>query len=104
MQAYLEMIANERHWSWALIALAYFLVGLFVRGWFLNDLYAASKALRKDMHKKHKSHYLRRSFIGWILFFIPMGLLAFYQMIAACRSTLVNIPWYSKYLPIMGIG
>ncbi len=74
LKPYLDVVLQERDWSWAVIAILYVLAAYFVRGWFMNGLSCQSKSLDRKWHSEVKAAYLKYSFPGWIFFFLPLGL------------------------------
>ena len=71
----LEPILNERGWSWTLIGIAYLVIGLVIRGWFLAPLTRKSRELDRKQNHELKAAYLKRSFFGWVFFLIPFFIL-----------------------------
>lgn len=75
LRSYLDIILQERFWSWSLIGILYVILGLMVRGWFLNSMIRRAKEVGSKYYHEIKKAYLKRSLLGWILFFIPLGIL-----------------------------
>jgi hypothetical protein len=73
IQPYIEVIFNERTWSWAVLGIIYILLGMFIRGIFLNGLFIRLKGAGKTLSHEVRRGYLRRSVAGWLLFFLPMA-------------------------------
>ncbi len=78
VQPYLDLILKERSWSWAVVCLLYVLAALFVRGWFVGPLSAQMKPLDGKVKHKINKAYLKRSLLGWILFFLPLFYIMYY--------------------------
>lgn len=78
IKPYLDVILSERSWSWSLIGILYVLSAFFVRSWFMNSLFWKGKQLDKTVYKAVKASYLRRSVLGWFMFFLPLGLFTLY--------------------------
>lgn len=74
IKPYLDIILAERSWSWSLIGILYVLAAFFVRSWFMNSLVWKAKQLDKSLYHAVKSAYLKRSVLGWFLFFVPLAL------------------------------
>jgi len=71
--SYLEVIQEERFWSWTLIGIVYLLAGLTVRGWFLNPVFNQAHEIKKPYYHEIKQVYLKKSMAGWCFFFIPLA-------------------------------
>lgn len=71
----LEPILNERGWSWTLVGIAYLVIGLIIRGWFLAPLTRKTRELDRKQNHELKAAYLKRSFLGWVFFLIPFFVL-----------------------------
>ena len=78
IKPYLDIILAERSWSWSLIGILYVLAAFFVRSWFMNSLVWKAKQLDKSLYHAVKSAYLKRSVVGWFLFFVPLALFTFF--------------------------
>ncbi len=78
IKPYLDVILSERSWSWSLIGILYVLAAFFVRSWFMNSLVWKAKQMDKSVYSAVKAAYLRRSVLGWFLFFLPLGLFTLY--------------------------
>lgn len=78
VQPYIDLILRERSWSWALVCMLYILAGLFVRGWFTGPITIQMKMIDKKHIRQMKSNYLKHAFLGWLLFFLPLILIATY--------------------------
>lgn len=78
LKPYLDIILSERSWSWSLVGILYVLAAFFVRSWFMNSLVWKAKQLDKSLYHAVKSAYLKRSILGWFLFFIPLALFTFF--------------------------
>ena len=75
LQPYLEAILAERDWSWTVVGLLYVLAAWFVRSWFVGPVCGRSKVLARPVHRRLEAEYLKRSILGWALFFIPLGII-----------------------------
>ncbi len=75
LKVFLEPILNERTWSWTVIGIAYLLIALIIRGWFLAPLARKTRELDRKQNHELKAAYLKRSFLGWIFFLIPFFVL-----------------------------
>lgn len=71
--SYLQVIQEERFWSWTLLGIIYLLAGLTVRGWFLNSVFNEAREIRKHYYSEIKQQYLKQSVAGWFFFFIPIA-------------------------------
>lgn len=78
VQPYLDLILQERSWSWAVVCLLYIFAALFVRGWFVGPLSAQMKMLERKHGGQLRKNYLKRSFLGWVFFFLPLAAIALY--------------------------
>lgn len=78
VQPYLDLILKERSWSWAVVCLLYILAAIFVRGWFVSPISSQMKPLDGKIKHKLKKAYLKRSFLGWVLFFFPLLCILYY--------------------------
>lgn len=87
MQPYFDLIMKERSWSWAVVCLLYILAAIFVRGWFVGSISSQMKPLDGKTKHKVKKAYLKRSFLGWVLFFLPLLCILYY--------------WQRTYFPII---
>ena len=74
IKSYFDIIWLERSWSWTVLGILYILAALFVRGWFLSSLFSRLKEVEHGLHHRIKAAYLKRSFWGWLFFFIPLGI------------------------------
>ena len=74
LKPYIDVILSERTWSWSLVGILYVLAGFFVRSWFLSPVTSRCGKLDKKLSRTVKSSYLKYSLLGWIFFFIPLGL------------------------------
>lgn len=74
IKPYIDSILAERSWSWSILALLYIFAALFIRGWFMNPLFWKAKQLDRNVFSAIKAAYLKRSFWGWLLFFMPLVL------------------------------
>ena len=97
IQPYIDLILKERSWSWALVCLLYILAALFVRGWFIGPLSIQMKMIEKKHLHQLKSRYLRQSVLGWLLFLLPLALIALYWQKKALPIS-IHEPW------LVGIG
>ncbi len=70
--SYLNVILQERFWSWSIIGIIYLIFAFTVRGWFLNPLFRDVKHLKPRYYHEIKQIYLKYSFWGWFLFFLPV--------------------------------
>lgn len=71
--SYLQVIQEERFWSWTIIGILYLISGLTVRGWFLNPVFNQAREIRKQYYGEVKQVYLKNSLIGWFFFFVPLA-------------------------------
>ena len=78
VQPYVDLILRERSWSWAIVCLLYILAALFVRGWFTGPITLQMKMVDKKHVRQMKSTYLKHALLGWVLFFLPLLLIATY--------------------------
>ena len=97
VQPYIDLIMRERSWSWAVVCLLYILAALFVRGWFTSPVTSQLKSLDKKRSHQLKSAYLKNAFVGWVLFFLPLILIAAYW-----NKNLFPLPILETWL--MGLG
>ena len=65
---YLDVILAERSWSWAVIGIAYIIVGLFIRSLFLGAVIHKTKELNRGPSQELKKAYLQRAPLGWVFF------------------------------------
>ena len=78
LKPYIDIIMQERSWSWSLIGILYVLATFFVRSWFMNSPVWKAKHLDKSVYSAVKAAYLRRSLLGWIFFFLPLAFFPIY--------------------------
>ena len=74
MTSYGEIIFTQRHWSWAIAAILFVILGLWIRSLFLRPLIRRVKSIDRKHNQELKKVYLKRSLMGWILFFLSLGL------------------------------
>ena len=74
LQPYIDSILTERSWSWSLIGILYVLAALFIRSWFMGPLFSKARLLDHSLYSAIKHAYAKRSFWGWLLFFLPLVL------------------------------
>ncbi len=74
LQPYIDSVLAERSWSWSLIGILYVLAALFVRSWFIGPLFSKARLLDHSLYSAIKHAYAKRSFWGWLLFFLPLAL------------------------------
>ncbi len=86
IQPFLDVILNERAWSWTIIGIAYLITGLIVRSWFLKPVIRYAKDMDRSYWHKIQGAYLKRAVGGWIFFFIPWVILVilWYQGLNTC--------------------
>ena len=72
LKPYLDIIFNERSWSWTVVGIFYLIIGLIVRSWFLKPLVSRAKQLDRGAWHDMKGHYLTHSVVGWLFFLIPL--------------------------------
>lgn len=75
LRNYLEIILQERNWSWALLGMVYLLAAMMVRGWVMAPLVSRAKELEREHWQRIKWHYLRHAALGWFFFLVPLFLL-----------------------------
>ena len=76
LKPYFDAILADRVWSWSLLCILYILAGVFVRGWFMGPMTGRAKKLDGKLLRSIKSKYLKHSLLGWLFFFLPLGLFA----------------------------
>ena len=74
IKPYLDILNQQRDWSWTVIGIIYLIGGLTLRSWFLKPLTTRSKTLSKKYNQELKAEYLKRAIGGWIFFFISFFL------------------------------
>lgn len=74
-EAFINLIFNERHWSWSLAGIVFVIAGIVIRGWFLNSIFREMKHVGGDPYDEFRATYLRHALIGW--FFFVAALLLF---------------------------
>jgi lysylphosphatidylglycerol synthetase-like protein (DUF2156 family) len=79
----IEAILKERSWSWAIIGIAYLIVGLTVRSWFLRPLTRRAKQLDRKVYRHLKGAYLQRSLWGWVFFMLSFVIVIMLWNVAA---------------------
>lgn len=72
LSTYLDVILEERFWSWTVIAILYLVLGLILRGAILNNLFNKIKDLKKEYYHEVKSLYLKNSLYGWFFFTLSL--------------------------------
>ena len=78
LKIYLDAILNERSWSWTIAGIFYLIFGMAVRNCFLKPLLGrAKRELAKPLWKEVKGNYYKNSFLGWLFFCIPFGIVVF---------------------------
>ena len=77
IQSYLQMISEQREWSWALIAFIYFVVVIIIRGYILKPLILKAKALDRKNYHEIKTNYLNQCGMGWLMLFASTSIVAF---------------------------
>ena len=75
LQPYVDFILTQRDWSWTLVGVMYLLAAGLVRSWLLSPVTAQLKTLESSLQRKVEFAYLKESILGWIFFFIPLGLI-----------------------------
>ena len=70
IDAYLQVMLQEREWSWTLAGIVYLVFALMVRGWFLRSVVLTAKELERKIYQEVKTAYLERSIWGWLFFFL----------------------------------
>jgi hypothetical protein len=106
VQPYIDLILRERSWSWAVVCLLYILAAIFVRSWFIGPVTVQLRSIDKKHVRQFKSAYLKGAFLGWVLFFIPLILIATYWNKAMLpiqlqESWLIGIGFASFILSVM---
>lgn len=99
LQPYIDLILQERSWSWALVCILYLLAAAFVRSWFLAPIATSMKTLDKKYVHKLKSTYLKMSAMGWLFFMIPLFLVMIFWM-----KDKILIPVEDDILILLGIA
>jgi len=77
-----NMVLTQRAWSWTVIGIAYLLVFLLVRNFFLHGLIKRSRALNSKWYHEIKKVYAKKCIPGWILFLISFLMLIFFWQTA----------------------
>ena len=75
LKPYVDAILSERDWSWSFVCILYLISAMVIRSWFIGSLAARTRDLDKKLRCTVKKSYFKRSFFGWIFFFIPAGIL-----------------------------
>ncbi len=75
LKPYVDAILAERDWSWSFIGILYLVSGMIIRSWFLGPVASRVRNLDRKLRYSVKSAYLKRSFWGWIFFFIPLAVI-----------------------------
>ncbi len=97
LQLFIDQILQERTWSWTVIGIAYLIVGLTIRSWFIGPIVRRSKELNRKNYHDFKSAYLKRSIWGWLFF------LASFLTVIGLWSTVISLPMSVKQaLAILG--
>jgi hypothetical protein len=101
--SYLDILLNQRAWSWTLVAITYIVVGLWIRSLFLRPLVRRLKSLEKKHYQEVKKAYLKRSVGGWLLFCLSLALMIslwFYPLIfpLSLRQTFVLFTVVAGYV------
>ena len=114
IKPYLDIILAERSWSWSLIGILYVLAAFFVRSWFMNSLVWKAKQLDKSLYAAVKAAYLKRSVLGWFLFFMPLALFTLFwqnmipekdkQFLIICGGTASFVLSIILHLKAFGLG
>lgn len=73
-----NMVLTQRTWSWTVIGIAYLLVFLAFRSFFLHTLIKRARALNSKWFHEIKKVYSKKCFSGWILFAISFLMLVFF--------------------------
>ena len=71
-------VLTQRDWSWAVIGLAYLLVFLVIRSFFLRQLVKSARALNSKWFHEIKKVYVKKCAGGWVLFMVSFLLLIFF--------------------------
>ena len=77
-----NMILTQRAWSWTVIGIAYLLVFLLFRSFFLHGLIKRARSLNSKWYHEVKKVYMKKCFSGWILFLISFLMLVFFWQTA----------------------
>ncbi len=68
MNKLIQMISQERSWSWSILALVAIVGGLALRALFLKGILRNLKIRNRSWYNRSLVYYEKRSFIGWIFF------------------------------------
>ena len=83
LKSYLDVLIEQREWSWTLLAMTYLLIGFVIRNIFLGIITQSLKMLPRKYHHEIKSEYLKRAAVGWAFFLLPL-----IALIPYCRQNL----------------
>jgi len=72
IKSFLDVLVEERFWSWTLVGILFLILGLILRGWVLKPLIAHAKLLDGKLYHKIKSAYFKKSLLGWVFFLASM--------------------------------
>jgi hypothetical protein len=71
-------VFSQRDWSWAVIGIAYLLVFLVIRSFFLRRLIKSARALNSKWYHEIKKVYSKKCAGGWVLFMVSFLMLIFF--------------------------
>ena len=72
LDKYINLILKEREWSWAVVALGYIVVTLFIRQIMFHGVVRQARGLGHEIYRSAKNLYLKNSWSGWIIFLISL--------------------------------
>ena len=81
-----NMVLTQRTWSWAVIGIAYLLVFLAVRSFFLRGLIKRARSLNSKWYHEIKKAYTKKCIAGWILFLVSFFILIFFWQTANLKQ------------------
>lgn len=65
-----EQFLTDRGWSWTLLGSIYLIITFIVRSIFFKPILRHAKLLQPKQYKKIKIAYLKKSFSGWLFYFL----------------------------------
>ena len=77
-----NMVLTQRVWSWTVVGIAYLLVFLVVRSFFLHTLIKRARSLNSKWFHEVKKAYTKKCISGWILFLVSFLILIFFWQTA----------------------
>lgn len=78
LMSFWDTVLTQRNWSWAVIGLAYLLLFLMVRSFFMHQLIKSARAINSKWYQEVKKVYAKKCAGGWVLFLVSFLMLIFF--------------------------